>query len=742
MKYAIVPAIHRQFLKYYGSTMELGVNFTGQHFPAKATDLLPDDFFASLLELGVLTDTVYLRNELSEVEWKEHLSGCYYPFLCFRKEGDEVVPVLVTPHEKGHRSIFYFSDEQPGKVSLKATDEFSFTPVTLSPGKDAAYCTVITCFPVARLQDRDTASEGEAGPASLPKFTILSKFFRLIMQDRKEIMYLLLYAVFVGIISLSLPLGVQSLIGFISSGQVVTSVIVLISFILLGVLLSGVMTIMQLQLVEHIHQRMFARTAFAFAFRVPRIRIESVLKYYPPELMNRFFDTLTFMKGMSVLLIDFSAAILQTVFGILLLSMYHPLFIVVGSILVLVLVIILRITGPLGLKTALKESAFKYMTANWLEEIARSLSTFKLAGNTNFAMQKTDYYVSNYIAAREEHFKVLRSQYYSFVIFKTVITALLLILGAILITERQINLGQFVAAEIVIILIMNAIEKIILKLDSVYDVLVSVEKITDVTSLPVEMYKGIDLPVKPGEGIAVSLKNVDYRFPDRKEQVLRNVNLNVEKGDRVCISGFNGSGKTTIAHLVIGLYENYDGIISYNGVSLRDINKASLMNHLGDYVSQEGLFDGTIYENIVIGRTQCNLEDLQWAIAAAGLSDFVHELPEGLNTRLIGGTVRISESMARKVVIARNLVEKPGLLVLDDFLLGVERKEKKRIMELLLSAEFNWTMIVISNDPMIMDMMNTVVLMRDGSIVDQGSFRKIAAENKDLQDLIKDYPLT
>ena len=742
MKYAIVPAIHRQFLKYYGSAMELGVNFTGQHFPAKAAELAPDDFFASLLELGVLTDTVYLRNELSEVEWKEHLSGCYYPFLCFRKEGNAVVPVLVIPHEKGHCSILYFSDEQPGKVSLKATDEFPFTPVTLSPGKEAAYCTVITCFPVARLQDRDTLSEGESGQGPLPKFTILSKFFRLIMQDRKEIMYLLLYAVFVGIISLSLPLGVQSLIGFISSGQVVTSVVVLISFILLGVLLSGIMTIMQLQLVEHIHQRMFARTAFAFAFRVPRIRIESVLKYYPPELMNRFFDTLTFMKGMSVLLIDFSAAILQTVFGILLLSMYHPLFIVVGSILVLVLVIILRITGPLGLKTALKESAFKYMTANWLEEIARSLSTFKLAGNTNFAMQKTDYYVSNYIAAREEHFKVLRSQYYSFVVFKTVITALLLILGAILITERQINLGQFVAAEIVIILIMNAIEKIILKLDSVYDVLVSVEKITDVTSLPVEMYKGIDLPVKIGEGIAVSLKSVSYSFPDRKEQVLRNVNLNVEKGDRVCISGFNGSGKTTIAHLVIGLYENYDGIISYNGISLRDINKASLMNHLGDYVSQEGLFDGTIYENIVIGRTQCNLEDLQWAIAAAGLSDFVHELPEGLNTRLIGGTVRISESMARKIVIARNLVEKPGLLVLDDFLLGVERKEKKRIMELLLSAEFNWTMIVISNDPMIMDMMNTVVLMRDGSIVDQGSFRKIAAENKDLQELIKDYPLT
>lgn len=742
MKYAIVPAIHRQFLKYYGSAMELGVNFTGQHFPAKAAELAPDDFFASLLELGVLTDTVYLRNELSEVEWKEHLSGCYYPFLCFRKEGNAVVPVLVIPQEKGHCSILYFSDEQPEKVSISTTEGLPFNPVPLSAGKEAVHCTVITCFPVARLQDRDAFSESESGQGPLPKFTILSKFFRLIMQDRKEIMYLLLYAVFVGIISLSLPLGVQSLIGFISSGQVVTSVVVLISFILLGVLFSGIMTIMQLQLVEHIHQRMFARTAFAFAFRVPRIRIESVLKYYPPELMNRFFDTLTFMKGMSVLLIDFSAAILQTVFGILLLSMYHPLFIVVGSILVLVLVIILRITGPLGLKTALKESAFKYMTANWLEEIARSLSTFKLAGNTNFAMQKTDYYVSNYIAAREEHFKVLRSQYYSFVVFKTVITALLLILGAILITERQINLGQFVAAEIVIILIMNAIEKIILKLDSVYDVLVSVEKITDVTSLPVEMYKGIDLPVKTGEGIAVSLKNVSYSFPDRKEQVLRNVNLNVEKGDRVCISGFNGSGKTTIAHLVIGLYENYNGIISYNGVSLRDINKASLMNHLGDYVSQEGLFDGTIYENIVIGRTQCNLEDLQWAIAAAGLSDFVHELPEGLNTRLIGGTVRISESMARKIVIARNLVEKPGLLVLDDFLLGVERKEKKRIMELLLSAEFNWTMIVISNDPMIMEMMNTVVLMRDGSIVDQGSFRKIAAENKDLQELIKDYPLT
>ena len=738
MKYKLIPEITRHFLAFYKLENTRDLLNAAAKLVKEDRELAAEEIFPLLVEFGALTETIFLQNEIEKREVDQMMKSSHYPFLIFMKlkESGQLVPVLVEPFSKNRTVTIFF----PGSTQSISSDKLDDTGAQLHSfvnDDQLEMVNVITSFPNQSVGETDLEDQKVNDPFT--RFKMLSKFFSLLVSERKEILYILLYAIMVGLISLTLPLGVQSLVGFISSGQVVTSVVVLIAFIVVGVLMSGVMTIMQLHLVEYIHQRLFAKTAFSFAFRVPRIKMESVLKYYPPELMNRFFDTLTLMKGMSVVLIDFSSAILQTVFGIILLSMYHPLFLVLGIVLILILFLILRFTGPKGLKTALKESAFKYMTANWLEEIARSMSTFKLAGNTNFALEKTDYYVSNYIKAREEHFKVLKTQYYSFVIFKTVITAMLLILGAVLITNRQINLGQFVAAEIVIILIMNAVEKIILKLDSVYDVLVSVEKITDVTTLPVESYKGIDLPVKEGEGIAVMMKEVSYKFPDRASNVLTEVNLDLQKGERICIAGFNGSGKTTLANLAIGLYENYTGSISYNGVSLRDINKASLMDHLGDYVSQEGIFDGTILENIVIGRRNCGIDNVRWAVEAAGLSDFISSLPEGLSTRLIGGTVRISESMARKIIIARNIVERPALLVLDDFLLGVERKEKKRILNLILSKDFGWTVILISNDPMIMDAVDRVVIMKQGTLVETGSFRELAAGNDDLQELIKDY---
>lgn len=735
MKQSTVLAIARAFVDFHGHKIvsQKDYNFNESAFNAfREFDV--NSLFGRLVEWGSSNQTIFLQNEVSLAQLEEMMHKKGYPFLLFaRAQNDSrMVPVFFAPSKNAY-SATIFSDDETRELQVRRLSELGMEMVSIDLPESTGI-PVITALPVDQISEQDPASAGK----SFEPYRLLKRFFSLLATEKREILYIVLYAIMIGLISLTLPLGVQSLVGFISSGQIMTSVVVLIVFILIGVFISGIMTIMQLHLLEHIHQRLFSKTAFSFAFRVPRIRIESIMKYYPPELMNRFFDTLTLMKGMSVVLIDFFSAVLQTIFGMLLLSLYHPLFLVVGLLMVLILGIVIRLTGPKGLKTALNESAFKYMTANWLEEIARSLGTFKLAGKTNFALDKTDHYVSNYIQAREDHFKVLKTQYYSFVVFKTIITALLLILGAVLITQRQINLGQFVAAEIIIILVINSIEKIILKLDTVYDVLVSVQKITDVTDLPIEIYSGIDLPVAPGQGISVGLKNISYRYSDRRESVLRDVNLEIAAGERICIAGFNGSGKTTLAHLIIGLYDNYTGAIVYNGLSLRDLNKASLMDHLGDYVSQEGVFDGTLLENIVIGRPSCTMENVLWAINCAGLSDFIQELPEGMNTRLIGGSVRISESIARKIIIARNIVERPGLLVLDDFLLGVERREKKRILDLILSSEFKWTVILISNDPMIMRASQRLVFMNEGIIEDHGTFDDLQKRCSGLNELINE----
>ena len=187
-------------------------------------------------------------------------------------------------------------------------------------------------------------------PASL---TPGQRLWHLLASERRDITYLYIYAALTGLISLTLPLGVQSVIGFVSSGDVSTSLVVLIGFIVFGTFAVGALQVMQLYLVEFIQQRLFARISLDFAVRLPRVRTESLDGQYLPELMNRLLDTPTLQKGLSTLLVEFSAAALQILFGLILLSFYHPIFIAFGLLLIALLALMIRFTGSRGLETSL-----------------------------------------------------------------------------------------------------------------------------------------------------------------------------------------------------------------------------------------------------------------------------------------------------------------------------------------------------------------------------------------------------
>ncbi|MCX2738404.1 peptidase domain-containing ABC transporter [Pontibacter anaerobius] len=557
------------------------------------------------------------------------------------------------------------------------------------------------------------------------KMTPLQRFLNLLSIERREIMYMYVYAVAAGLISLMIPLGIQSIVGFVSSGQVTTSVVVLISLIVLALLIVGGLQVMQLWLVEFIQQRLFARTASEFAYRIPRFQPEALLQYNPPELMNRFFDVPILQKGIAKILVDFSTAVIQIVFGLILLSFYHPYFIFLGLILVTVLVLIIWATGGKGIDTSIKESKYKYKLVAWLEEMARSLSTFKLVGHTDLPMERTNNYVKSYLDVRRKHFKVLMTQYYSFVGFKTFITGGLLVLGGILVVQQEINIGQFVASEIIIILIMTAVEKIIIKLDTVYDVMASLDKIGQVTDLPIEEVKGIKLDELPLDGgLSIQARNLSYKFLDTKKVALENLNFTIQPSERVCLAGFNSSGKSTLISILLGLLPSYGGSLSFNGISMHDLHKGNLRSLIGDNISKEQVFDGTLIENITLGRN-LPMKDILWAIELTGLTQFVHTLPDGLHAYLTGGSMRLPGSVARKIVMARSLVQRPKLLIIDNLWAGMAKKDKMEFLRLLTSPQFDWTILIVSNDREVMELCDRTILLQDGHLVANGSYEQI-----------------
>lgn len=323
------------------------------------------------------------------------------------------------------------------------------------------------------------------------------RLLRLLTTEKKDIGYIYLYALVTGVISLSLPLGIQAVFNLVSGGLVFSSVYVLIGLVIVGVLVSGLLMVGQMTLVEILQQRIFAKAAFEFTYRLPRIQPEALSGYYPPELMNRFFDVLTIQKGLPKLLIDLTAAVVQIFFGIILLSAYHPIFVGFGLFTILLIWLICWIYGPAAVKTSLNESKYKYKVVAWLEEIARELPAYRGESSGGTVAQKEpinkmDDLVANYIQYRSEHFKVLRRFFYNGVAFKTIATGGLLVLGTFLVVGREMSLGQFVAAELVIVLITGSVDKLISGIDTVFDLVTAVEKIGTVTDMPLTYEEHID----------------------------------------------------------------------------------------------------------------------------------------------------------------------------------------------------------------------------------------------------------
>lgn len=557
----------------------------------------------------------------------------------------------------------------------------------------------------------------------------LRKFFKLLALERADILLVYIYAIINGFISLSLPLGIQAIMSLVGVAQVSTSLIVLIAVVMLGILVSSGLSIMQYSIIERLQQRIFAKSTFEFAFRIPRMKLEGLLKEYPPELMNRFFDIITIQKALPKLIIDFSASLLQIIFSLLLLAFYHPFFAFYGVFVVVITILLFRFTSEKGLATSLMESKYKYKVAHWLEELARSMNIFKLAGYTDMPLHHTDKLVAGYLEYRGKHFKVLVSQYSFIVLFKFLITGGLLIIGTALVVSKEINLGQFVASEIIIILILSSADKLFSGLEAIYDVLTGVEKLSYITQKEIETEKGVSFEdIDKYEGIKFDFVNVSYEYDSNRHMALEGINLSIGAGEKVCICGFAAAGCSTLINLSASILHNYTGNIQVNDVSMRNINLISLRSFVGENLHQNDIMNGTITENISMGRDDITFQDVLESSRITGLKDFVDNLPNGFDTHVIQDDMTIPFSIAAKINLTRSVAEKPKLFLMDQPLQHLDKTDKVTVSEYLTARDKPWTLIVASNDVAMASRCEKVVVMSKGRILDIGTFEEIKSK--------------
>jgi ATP-binding cassette, subfamily B, bacterial len=542
----------------------------------------------------------------------------------------------------------------------------------------------------------------------------IKTIFNLLRLERRDITAIYFYAILNGIVQLSIPLGIQSIINFMMAQTIRASVWVLIFLVVVAVVIGGLLQVNQLKIIEKIQQILFVRNGYKFAEHLPSIDINSMHNNYTPEIVNYFFETMTLQKGTNKLLIDIPAASIQIVFGLTILSFYSSIFIAFGLILLLVLAAILRFTGEAGLKTSIEESNFKYKVAFWLQEIGRLLPTFKTYKNRGFHLQKTTELLNGYTESRTKHFKILLIQFWTLNVFKIIITMGMLVLGVVLLEDGQINIGQFVAAEFIIIATIASVEKFMLSLENVYDVLTANDKLNKVLDKPLQENGQLTI-ANTTEGYAIEVKDLSFQFQGQSE-LLKQITFKVQAGNIATITGESGSGKSLLLRILAGIHNTNSGTILINQIPMHNFNLDALHAHYGVKLSSTEIFAGNIMQNIVMGNPNITTNKIMEVASALGFNDFIANFNNGLDEMVSATGKQLSTLVKNQILILRSLVHEPNVILLENPTDGLPVDLQDKLIEYLYHLKNNPTIICVTNNPRFIAKSDIQVELKTGSI--------------------------
>ena len=535
----------------------------------------------------------------------------------------------------------------------------------------------------------------------------------LMRLESRDLWAVVVYAIGVGIFTLATPIAVQALVNTVAFGAILQPLVVLTILLLAGLNLASGLQALQFWVVEILQQRLLARIVSDLGHRLPRLHTSALDDAYGPVLVNRFYDVVTLQKATASLLLGGLSVALQAAIGMAVLAFYHPLLLtfdifLLGSVLVIILGF-----GRAAVRTSIDESKAKHNLAAWLQELARAPIAFKRAGGPAFGLQRADDLTRRYLDARRLHFRFLFRQVLGSLGLQATASAVLLGLGGWLVIERQLTLGQLVAAELIVSTVVSAIAKFGKHLEAYYDMVAAVEKLGSLADLPLEQDRGEATPPTPGPA-ALHLEGVALTLPGGPP-VLRGLDLDLQIGEKIAITGPSASGKSSLAALLYGLRDPTAGRIHLDSVDLRDLALASLRRDVA-LVGPIEIFAGTILDNVRMARRDIPRAEVRRILEALGLRGALERLSDDLDARIQVGGRPLARSEAARLCLARALLARPRLLVVDDALDGLDDDALERALDLIFAADAPWSAILLTRSTRALARSDRALELRDGAL--------------------------
>ncbi len=523
----------------------------------------------------------------------------------------------------------------------------------------------------------------------------LGLLFRL---ERRILGLIVSYSIAIGLFSLIVPLTVQELVNTFAFALQPITIVTLAAVMVAGLLFVGAFRALQYYAVEVLERRIFARVAIAMAQQLPHLRYQG----FKPRYANYFVETILMQRAVSVLLVDLINVIVGGAVGMTILVFYHPYFLLFNAILLVGFNVVFFLMSHGGLKADMAMSHAKYDTLHWFQEIAYNLLHLKSTDSQALLIKKTDQLLDTYVGVRRTRFGILIRQYLGSLGWQAIVHSGLIATAGWLLGIGQLTLGQFVAAEVVVSGILSSFDGVVKRMGHIYYFLTALTELSFLFSLPKDQDAAtlsIPLPDPTVHGIRVTCKDLTFA-PAGGPPVFEHFNLEVTPGEKIGIYADTTMAKTALARVLGGLESPTAGVIRYNGVDLRHLNLDSVNRFRGFILdSQLSLFEGTLEENIVLGREYIPYSDVRWALRFTELEEEVDALPHGLKTHVRSAGKIFAPTHIVRILVARAILGRPQLLIFEGILHNMHPAMRETILRRLCSKEEPWSVIFVSNDP-------------------------------------------
>ena len=370
-----------------------------------------------------------------------------------------------------------------------------------------------------------------------------------------------------------------------------------------------------------------------------------------------------------------------------------------------------------------------------LESSVTGIRVTKAFNNSEIESQKFETGNKKFVKARTDAYKAMGQFHSGNTFINDVFNVVILIAGGFFLSNNYIQVGDYTAFTIAVGLFIGPVMTLIGFMEQYQNGVTGFERFLEVMDAKPEEDAEGAIEIKKAEG-HIQLKNVTYSY-NKGEEVLKNVSLDVKKGEKFALVGPSGGGKTTICHLIPHFYDVEDGQIFIDGVDINRITRSSLRDNIGIVQQDVYLFNASIRDNILYGRPNATEEEVIEAAKRAHIHDYVMNMPDGYDTVIGERGVRLSGGQKQRVSIARVFLKDPAILILDEATSALDNTTEIQIQNALDELCKGRTTIVVAHRLSTIKNADEIAVVADGMIIEQGTHDSLIALGGKYADLYK-----